>query len=227
MQFREKMGGSFGEWITVVGLSPDLEMDGLQSPFPEPSGYYRPLSQTGSLDAYLAVRARSNPLLLTPEVRGAVRAVRPDLPLLEVSTARDAVIRSMWHVTLFGTVFLVFGAVALFMACVGLYGVMAFATRQRTQEVGIRMALGARRGHVVRLVFRQGMTQLGLGLALGLLLSVGMGLATRSWYYGVSSTDPVVTALVAAVLFLTGMAALLIPARRATGVDPVRALRCD
>ena len=128
---------------------------------------------------------------------------------------------------LFGTVFLIFGLMALFMASVGLYGVMAFSTQQRTQEMGIRMAMGAQAGHVIRLVFRQGLVQLALGLGLGLLLALGVGMITQGWYYGVSSTDPRVTACVAAVLALTGIVALVIPARRATRVDPVEALRFE
>ncbi len=226
-QFREQNGASYGETITIVGVAPNLKMDGLQSLTPDPWGYYRPLAQADAHRVSIVARSHSDPLALAPAVRDVVHGLNPDIPLYEVNSMREILLSSMWQVNLFGGIFFIFGLIALSMASVGLYGVMAFATRQRTQEVGIRIALGAQGGHVVRLVLKQGLFQLVAGLTMGLLLALGMGVVTQGWYYGVSSTDPAVTVGVAAVLALTGIAAMVIPARQATRVDPVEALRFE
>ncbi|MFI5245836.1 MAG: FtsX-like permease family protein, partial [Gemmatimonadales bacterium] len=117
------------------------------------------------------------------------------------------------------------GGIALFLASIGLYAVMSFSVSRRTKEVGIRMALGAQSGQVIRMVFRQGVWQLGLGIALGLLLAAGIGQATTAILFDVQPRDPQVFGGVAVVLVVTGMLACLVPAQRATRVDPLTALR--
>jgi putative ABC transport system permease protein len=120
-----------------------------------------------------------------------------------------------------------FGAIALFLAVIGVYGVMAYTVNQRTQEVGIRMALGAQRQDILRMVVRQGLTLAGLGLGIGLLLSLGATRGLSSFLLGVSAFDPVVFVGVTAALCAAAIAASLGPARKAMKVDPLVALRYD
>jgi len=127
----------------------------------------------------------------------------------------------------FGVLFMVFGAVALFLASVGLYGVMAFSVSRRRSEVGIRMALGAESRQVRGLILKQGMVHTGIGLAIGLGLSALLARALRLVLFEVDAGDPAVFAVVTAVLVGTGLLASSLPARRATRVDPVVALRAD
>ena len=127
----------------------------------------------------------------------------------------------------FGTMFMIFGFVALFLASVGLYAVMSFSVSRRTREVGIRMALGAQGRHVVRMIFGQGLLQLTVGTALGLGLAFAISSVMSVVLFQVQPHDPVIFGGVAAVLVAVGLLACLIPARRATLVDPLVALRSD
>ena len=139
----------------------------------------------------------------------------------------EALARPLWFIRVFGTMFMIFGGIALFLAAIGLYAVMSFSVSRRSKEVGIRMALGAQAGQVVRLVFRQGLWQLGVGVALGLVLAAAIGQATSVILFQVQPRDPQVFGAVVVVLLITGMLACLVPARRATRVDPLAALRSE
>jgi putative ABC transport system permease protein len=121
--------------------------------------------------------------------------------------------------------FMIFGGIALFLSAIGLYAVMSFSVSRRTREVGIRMALGAQAGQVIRMMFRQGVAQLAAGIAVGLLLAAAIGQATSVILFDVQPRDPQVFGGVAVVLAIAGMMACLLPARRATRVDPLTALR--
>ena len=123
--------------------------------------------------------------------------------------------------------FMIFGFVALFLASVGLYAVMAFSVSRRIREVGIRMALGARAADVVRMIFRQGLIQLAIGMSIGLLIATGIGRTLKVILFQVEPRDPTIFAGVAVVLTLVGLVACLVPARRATQVDPLVALRAE
>jgi ABC-type antimicrobial peptide transport system permease subunit len=153
--------------------------------------------------------------------------VDADIPLYWVDTLDARIDESTWFYTVFGTLFMVFGVAALFLASVGLYGVMSFSVSRRTSEVGIRMALGARADQVLSLILRQGLGQIALGLALGLGLAVLLARGVRILLFQVSPSDPLVFASIAALLGLTGLVASLVPARRATRVDPLVALRSE
>ena len=212
-------------WITIVGVAPDLYMAGIQNE--RPWGFYVPIAQNPPRFASLAVRAAGAPMTLTSAVRDQVAALDPDLPLYWVRTLAQGIAENNWHYSVFGSLFMAFGAAALFLATVGLYGVMAFAVSRRTQEIGLRMALGASGGRVLSMVLRQGAWQIGLGLALGILLAGGLSRMLTILLYGVQPWDLQVFAIVIIALAAAATLACLIPARRAMRVDPMVALRYE
>lgn len=214
-------------WIEVVGVVPDLWMEGVGNPEGLGSGFYVPLAQDDRSFMSLAARGPADAMELTPQLRSAVASVHQDTPLYWVMTLAESIEENTWTYNVFGTLFMVFGVAALFLASVGLYGVMAFSVSRRTAEVGIRMALGAERGNVLGMILRQGMTQIGIGVVLGLGLAVLLGRGVQLLLFEVSPNDPVVFAVIVAVLVATGLLASLVPARRATRVDPMQALRYE
>jgi putative ABC transport system permease protein len=174
------------------------------------------------------VRVRGgNPAAITSAVRAAIRAADSGIPVFSVMTLDKVRALSFWQYGLFGIMFAVFGGIALFLAAIGVYGVISYGVSQRTQEIGVRVALGAQRRHVMRMVVRQGMWLAGLGIAIGLAGALGVTWVVRSLLVGVSPTDPVSFGGVA--LFLTAIALLAsyLPARRATAVDPIVALKFE
>ncbi|MEM7414059.1 MAG: ABC transporter permease [Gemmatimonadota bacterium] len=228
-RFREGVSDTL-PLITVVGVAPDLHMAGpqIQGEAFEPAGFYRPLSQNDARFMTIVANARAGSgTALTGDVRAAVRRVDGDLPIYAVFDQTELIDRAIWFFGVFGTVFIVFGLAALFMASVGLYGVLSFAVSRRTQEMGIRMALGAASRDVIGLVARQGAGQLGIGLAIGLVLAFGVTRVVALLMYQVDPQDPVVFGSVLTLIVLVGMSAAYFPARRATGVDPVEALRSE
>lgn len=214
-------------WLTVVGVVPDAYMNGVGNQETDPSGLYVPIQQSDARFMSILARGPADPMTLTAAVRDAVSAVSPDTPIYFVNTLRGRIAENTWAFNVFGVLFMVFGGVALFLASVGLYGVMAFTVSRRTPEVGIRMALGAEARQVMRLVMRQGLLQIGLGLTIGLGIAALLARAMRLMLFEVSVADPAVYALVSMVLVATGLAASAIPARRATQVDPLTALRSE
>jgi ABC-type antimicrobial peptide transport system permease subunit len=132
-----------------------------------------------------------------------------------------------WFYIVFGTLFIAFGAAALFMATVGLYGVLAFSVNRRMRELGIRMALGANARDVIRLVVKQGGIQLAVGLALGIVMAYGLTRIIALLMFEVTPQDPPVFTIVVIVIAVAGLLASLVPARRATGVNPIVALRYE
>ncbi len=214
-------------WLTIVGIAPDMHMYGLGNDERDQEGFYLPLGQADAQFISIAVRGPRDPMALAPIVRDGVFAMDNDLPLYWVRTLSQGIAESTWFYRVFGTLFMIFGFTALFLGGVGLYGVMAFSVSRRTQEVGVRMALGAQTGDVLRLVLRQGLFQLGVGLFLGLALAAGLSHLLRIILFQVEPRDPVIFATIALVLFAIGMLASYFPARRATRVDPVAALRYE
>jgi putative ABC transport system permease protein len=160
-------------------------------------------------------------------VRDAVSSLNPDIPLYWVQSLDVAIDQALWFVRVFGTMFLIFGFVALFLASIGLYAVMSFSVSRRTREVGIRMALGAQARDVVRMIFGQGLLQLGVGMTVGLALALGISRLMSVILFQVQPRDPVIFGGVAAVLAAVGLLACFVPASRATRVDPLVALRSD
>jgi predicted permease len=224
---RIRMGGkeSTEPWRTVVGVVPDVYSGDPDEPRDE--RVYLPLAQSHANFVSLAVRTAGPPTAIAPAVRDAVAALDPDIPIYWPYSMDEALTRPLWFIRVFGTMFMIFGFIALFLASVGLYAVMAFSVSRRSREVGIRMALGARAGDVVRMVFRQGLLQLGVGMAVGLALALGVSRVMSVVLFDVQPRDPLVFGAVVAVLTAAGLAACLLPARRATRVDPLIALRAE
>lgn len=216
--------GEHQEWRTIVGVVPDLGFgDIANGRFRE--GFYVPLAQVPSAGFVIVAHTTAAPLSLTPLVRDAVRTVDPNLPIASPGTLEDAKNQGTWAFRVFGSLFMAFGVAALFLATVGLYGVMAFAVSKRTQEIGIRMAMGAGGRDVLRLVLRSGLWQVGLGMSIGVVLAFALASAMTMLLFGVTPREPSTYVVVGLVLGVTGLLACLIPARRASRVDPMVALR--
>jgi predicted lysophospholipase L1 biosynthesis ABC-type transport system permease subunit len=214
---------SENEWMEVVGVVGHVEVNGVtREALPQ---LYLPQRQDNDSGYFLVARAARDPLTLVSPIRRAVLSLDPNQPLGSVR-AMEAYVRETTRDTETLAILLaVFALGALVLSGVGVYGVMSQITSERTHEMGIRVALGAPGGDVLRMVLREGMQRAALGLVLGLILSVAVGRVMASSLFGVSPLDPL-TFLVAP-LFVLAVAALanLLPARRAMGVDPVRAIQ--
>jgi putative ABC transport system permease protein len=227
---RVRIGNSSSqqEWRTIVGIVPDMYLGGLDGEDNIHHGIYMPLAQSGARFMSVVARTRGgDPMSLTQPVRDAVQAVDADLPIYFVQNLRDAINDNYWFFMIFGSLFMAFGAAALFLASIGLYGVMSTSVSQRTREMGVRMALGAQGGDVLRLVMKQGLVQLAIGLTLGLALALGVSNLLQFILFEVNPRDPTVFVAIGAVLALTAAAACFVPANRATRVDPLHALHYD
>ena len=227
-RIREGTSESQEDWKTIVGVVPDLRMEGFDSDVNEQAGYYAPLAQRDQRFISIAVRLPGgDPLALTAEVRAAVRSVDSDLPIYWVRGMPEVIRQGTWFYNVFGSLFIVFGAAALFMASIGLYGVLAFSVSRRIQEMGIRMALGANAKNVIRLVMREGAVQLAIGLTVGMAMAFGVSNVIGLILFDVEPRDPAVFGTIVVVIALVGIVASFVPALRATRVDPMVALRYD
>ena len=218
-------------WMSVIGVVPDLHMEGFApagQPGENPDGYYVPVTQTDPFFLTIgAMAAAGGPMSLTEDVRDAVSSLDPNLPIYNTRGLEEAIHRGRWFYTVFGTVFIVFGVAGLFMASVGLYGVLAFSVSRRVQEMGIRMALGADAGNVLSLILKQGALQIGIGLAIGMVMAWGVSTVLGFIMFNVDPRDASVFATVFGTIVLVGLLASWIPASRATRVDPMVALRYE
>jgi predicted permease len=211
-------------WRTVVGVIPDIFTGDTGNP--RDAGILLPLLQNEQRFVSMAVRA-PNAMALTPQIRATVAALNADIPIYWVYPMKTAIEKNLWHIRVFGGLFMAFGFAALLLAGIGLYAVMAFSVSRRAREVGIRIALGARTSHVLRLVFRQGIIQLAVGITLGLGLAAGVSQLIAAALFEVQPRDPWTFASVVAVLSAAGLLACYIPARRAARVDPLSAMRAE
>ena len=214
-----------GPWLTVVGVSPTIRQG---SPQTEPDAVvYQPFRLQSPGIMNIIARSQVAPTSLTPLIREAVQAVDSDLPVFNVQTMDELLAQNRWPYRVFGTMFALFAFIALVLSAVGIYAVTSYSVTQRTQEIGVRMALGARPSEVSWLILRRGLVQLGIGLAIGLSLAVFAGTPLRAVLVQVPPRDPVTFATIISVLVLVTLAACLIPARRATRLDPLTALRIE
>ena len=196
-------------------------------PFRTKEGMFGPMSQLPIESLSIMVRTAGDPLALVEPVRSLVSALDPDIPVARINTLEARVDEASLDLVIIGGMFTIFGIVALILASIGLYAVMAFSVRRRTAEVGIRMALGADGGKIIRLIVSQGTVPLGIGLMVGLVLAVGLGQAISTFLFDVSAMDPLTFVGIPIVLVLVSLVALLVPANRAAGIAPVIALRED
>jgi len=210
-------------WYVIVGVIGDMHRSGLErDAVPEYYGPYLP-SPTGRVD--LLVRVAGDPIALGPTLRREVTRMLPGSIVVNISTA-EAGLGGFSAQRRFQTgLLLVFASLALVLAGVGIYGVVHYAVAERTREIGVRVALGATPTEVLALVIRQGMRMPAIGIAIGLVASIGLTRVMTHLLFGVGATDPVTFAGVGVVLAIVAALACYFPARRATRVDPVRALR--
>lgn len=215
-----------GPWLTIVGVAPDMLKGQFDSrTWPQAYVCYLQASDvTQRMTVFAKVRS-GDPAASTQLLRSTVRELNDDLPIYFTQTLTKMVDEAKFFKKLFGWIFGIFGGVALVLAGVGLYGVMAYSVAQRTQEIGVRVALGAGPGDVLRLILREGGWQLGIGLAVGLSLAFFGGKLLSDFLYNVNSGDLPTFATTLLVLGTVGLAATLIPALRALRINPVEALR--
>jgi putative ABC transport system permease protein len=211
-------------WHTVVGVVGTVKHKSLN--LARTKTVYVPHAQISMSDMTLAVRA-VNPENLAPAIRGLVKAMDPDQPITRMRTMTEVISRSVWQPRLYAILFGVFAAVALALASIGIYGVMAYSVSERTRDIGIRVALGAQRRDVLKLVVGQGMTLTLIGAGLGLVGALGSTRLMQTLLFEVSATDPLTFAALAVLLSVVALVACYLPARRATKVDPMVALRCE
>lgn len=215
-----------GPWLTVIGVVPDIVQSNTLAKRFDPL-IYLPYREEPEPSMSVAARTQVPPATLSGEFRHEVQAVDEDLPVFLLFPLKDELYLQNWPIKVFGILFSGLAAMALLMAAVGLYAVVAHTVSQRTQEIGIRLAMGASRANIMRLVFTQGMGPIGIGLSLGLAAAFALSRLLRAVLSAELQPDAEMFALVAAVLVAAGALACGIPARRATRVDPVEALRCE
>jgi putative ABC transport system permease protein len=220
---RLKMGGLNNAPAEIVGVVGDIRDKQLESR--GRATVYQPAAQHPNASMYFAVRTAGNPADLIPPVRAAIRQLDPDLVLDTVGTVEHLVDTSLSDRRFAMLLMAVFAGLALALAMLGIYGVMSYSVTQATQEIGIRMALGAGSGDVLRMVLSYGGMLMAVGLLIGVPMALGAGTLLASQLFEVSSSDPVTYAAVSVALLVTGLAACAVPAIRATGVDPMVALR--
>jgi putative ABC transport system permease protein len=221
--------------FTIVGVVADVRQSGLDRE-PQPEIYFPVAQAPGSEGlggnmlqvATLVVRANATePSALVTSVRHVIQEIDPSLPLFRVETMQNVIAESVADRRLNGALLGTFAAIALALAALGLYGVISYAVTQRTRELGIRMALGAQRATLFRMVVGDGMKLAAIGLGLGLLAAFGLTRFLASLLYGVGATDPVTFVSVVCLLALVALLANYLPARRATKVNPMEALRAE
>jgi predicted permease len=214
------------QWMTVVGVVEHVRLDGLvDGPgFRTVGAYYRPFDQDPSRNISLAVRTAQEPTAITGALRAELATVDAELPLFGVRTMQERVDRSLLDRRTPMVLALTFAGVALFLAAIGIYGVLAYQVSQRSREIGIRMALGAATTSIFGMVLREGAAIVLVGATLGLLGAFMLRQTLQSQLYEIGAMDPTVIAIVGGVLLAVALAATLLPARRAAKTDPVHAL---
>ncbi len=228
-RIRWGLSNSQQPWMTVVGVVPDMHVGGgvggLGDDRLNPERILIPKGLYDHRFYSVSIRSEGDPAAMASRLREVVTELDPNLPIYDLRPLDDALNAATWAFRLFGVQFSVFGGLALFLAAVGLYGVMAFSVIQRRREMGVRMALGAEDASIMRLILRRGAIQLGIGIAAGLAMGATMGRPMRFVLYGVETGDLRVYLYIAATLLFAGFLACIIPARAATRTDPLEAMR--
>ena len=224
-RIRLHRGAKNGPWTTVVGIVGDVREWGLDQPA-RPTAYYS-APQQGPLGAYLVVRTRQRPEALLASLQAELRAVDRDLPLFDVAPLEAVVDSSVSQRRFSMLLLLIFAGVAVVLASLGIYGVIAYTVTQCTRELGIRMALGASQADILALMVGQGLRMTLVGVGIGLALSLGLGRLLSTLLYGIQAHDPLTFVAVAALLVGVALVASWLPARRAARVDPAVTLRAE
>jgi putative ABC transport system permease protein len=212
--------------VTIVGVTPTVRQRNSQEALPDPV-VYLPLRAQAPPFATLMLRTPGDPASLASAVREEVRAIDADLPLFGIQTLDEALAQGRWQYQIFGTMFSVFALIALALSAVGLYAVTSYSVSQRTQEIGVRMALGAQARQVWWMILRGSFVQLAIGLVIGAAGAFGVGQLLQSVLVKSGSNDAVTLAAISALLAMVSLGACFWPARRATRLDPVHALRYE
>src|SRR5262249_33956626 len=214
---------------TIIGVGGDVRQKYLSEPTP-PEIYYtmtQNFAQIRRNGSTLVVRTALPPETMAGQIRAAIRAVSPSQPVFRIATMRDVISESLANPRLYTWLLGLFGLLGVLLAAAGIYGVIAYLVTLRTREFGIRMALGADRTRVLRMVLGRGAALAGLGLAIGIAGAAAVTRVLQGLLYGVSATDPVTFAAMAVLLGVVALAACVAPARRAARVDPAAALRAE
>ena len=210
---------------TIVGVAADVKQHRLN--LEASSEIYFLQSQTGLSELDLVVRTDGDPMALLPAVKAQIARLDPAQPVTKVRTLEQVLERSAGPQRLAAQLLAGFAAAALLLAALGIYGVVSYAVSRREREIGVRMALGAQARDVLRMILREGLRLSLLGVVCGIVAALGLARLLAGFLYGVSATDPITYAAVAVSLALVAALASLLPARRATRVDPVVSLRAE
>jgi putative ABC transport system permease protein len=219
------MGGPESPKLQVIGVTEDGKYAGLNEdgrPF-----FYRSLWQSYSGSTIVVVRAATDPQKLVASVRGEVSRLDPNMPIAAARTLAERMSLPLFPARVAAWVLGSFGLLALGLSAIGIYGVMSYSVSKRKREMGIRMALGAQRGDVLKLILGQGMKLVLIGVAVGLIASFALTRLIQGVLFGISATDPPTFAAIAVLLTAVALLACYLPARRATRVDPMVALRYE
>jgi ABC-type antimicrobial peptide transport system permease subunit len=216
-------------WHTVVGISSSVRHGSNFSRGDTDLNpvIYIPSRQDPPNAASLILRSLMPPTSVMDTVRGEVRSIDQDQPVFTIATLDELLGQSRWPYRTFGSVFVIFAAIALTLSSVGLYATMAYSVTQRTQEIGVRIALGAETQEVLWLILKRGLLQLAVGLTIGLAGAVSLGGAIQSALVDVNSGDPITILVITVLTSSVAIAACIIPSRRAAHIDPIAALRMD
>jgi predicted permease len=213
-------------WRTIVGITAPFLQGSTDEAF-RSSVVYLPFRQSTPQASSILIRSALPPADVMAAVRQAVQAIDLDQPVFSIETVASTLQNEQLFHRLFAAVFGLLAAIALVLSAVGVYGVMAYAVTQRTQEIGVRMAIGAQRWQVSWIFLRRSLTQLAIGLAIGLPAALGLGRLVRFQLVEIEPNDPVTMIGITVVLILVALASCLVPLRKATRVDPVIALRSE
>ena len=214
-------------WLTIVGISPTIRQGSMTLGGETNAVIYLPYPYDPPRAATVIVRSQLAPGFVMDAVRRAVQSIDQDQPVFTIQTLDQALAQDRWPFRVFGGLFAIFAVIALILSSVGLYAVMAYAVSQRTQEIGVRMALGGGARQMYWLILKRGLAQMALGLVLGLGGALALSRVLRAVVVQITPSDPVTYVAITIILTVVSLAACLLPARRATQVDPVCALRME
>jgi putative ABC transport system permease protein len=226
-RFRMRDGAQSTIWFTIVGVVSDVKHDDVDPDDDQLSAAYVPYRYQQMPNTALTIRVVGDPAHITGAARREIRASDANLPVFGAQTVDASRRLGFWQYELFSWMFSIFGVMAVLLASIGVYGMVSYAVSQRTQEIGVRVALGAERRDVLRLVVSQGLRLAGAGVLVGIVGAVGLTRFMKTLLYNVAPTDPLSFGAVALFLLAVAFAASYVPARRATTVDPLIALRSE